>query len=181
MKIRDLISQCLNNNKKAWEEFVYTYSKFIKNVLYRYLNNSNDIDDIMQEIFLRLLKNNFKILKNFKGETEFSFLSYLKSITVSTCKNYIKKNWKRDVPIDEANISDIAYNPVDTILKKISVKRLMNSIHKLPLIYRDSMVLLSKGYKQKEIAEILKLNIKTVGTRIIRGKKMLKKYLKEFY
>lgn len=180
MKIKELITACLDNNKKAWERFVRDYSKFIKNVLYRYFGVSDDVDDIMQEVFLRLLKNNFRLLKNFKGDSEFSFLSYLKKIVISTGKNYIKKNWKRNISIEEISIAEIGYNPEESILKKISVKKLMDSIYKLPIIYRDVMLLLAKGYKQKEIAEILNLNIKTVGSRILRGREKLKKYLKEF-
>ncbi len=180
MNINTLITECINSNNVAWKKFVKNYTGFVKNVIYYFITNRTDIDDILQNVFLRLLKNDFKLLKNFKGETEISFLAYLKSITLSTTKNYIKKHYK-EIPYKELenNIIDNIFNPEDITIKKIKIENLKKSIMELPIEYRDVFSFLIKGYKHKEISQILKISINTVSTRIKRGKEKLKKIMKE--
>ncbi len=93
MEIRELIDACINRSKKAWEILVKKYAPIIKRIIERKYKNfpSEEIEDLLQEVFKRLIDNNFKILRKFKGDNEKIFIAYMKKITHSTCCNYIKK------------------------------------------------------------------------------------------
>ena len=81
MKEREFIRSCLRHDKAAWDEFVDRYSRLIFNYIYgvfriKGVNFTPDtVEELFQEIFLSLLKDNFKKLRQFKGKNKASLAS----------------------------------------------------------------------------------------------------------
>lgn len=138
---------------------VYKYSQTVAKIAFSYLKNTADAEDITQEIFLTLMQ------KEPKFENEEHLKAWLIRVTINKCKNHLKSSWfKKNNPIPE----DMPYLPREQNELLLAVLSL-NVKYRLPihLFYYE-------GYSIKEIAEILEERMATIGTRLARGRKILK-------
>lgn len=120
-------------------------------------------DDVVQEVFLRLIKGNTKF------ESEEHIKAWLIRVTLNCSKNVFSNSWfKKTVPLSEEIVfeskekSDVYYAVAD-----------------LPRKYRTVIHLFYyEGFSVAEIAKILKSKESTVKSQLHRGREMLKEKLK---
>ena len=99
-----LIKACAESieNQKAWLEFLRRFDRHIKlSVLraYRFFSINllkkdtvkEDIKDLVQEVYIRLFKNDCKVLKNFKPKHDDAIYAYLAIMSTSVVKDFFKK------------------------------------------------------------------------------------------
>lgn len=78
---RNLLERCLQHKPRAWEDFVDRFMGLVVHVANhtataRSVRLSNaDRDDLCSEVFLAVVKNNFALLRNFRGKS--SLATYL--------------------------------------------------------------------------------------------------------
>ena len=142
------------------------------------IRNSNDADDLLQDIFLKVYIN----LNDYDADLPFS--SWLYRIAHNETVSFFRKKNVRPVSIasEEANrlfenISD-GIDFTESVNAKINADLLRKALLELEKQYRDVLILKfleEKSYN--EIADILTIPIGTVGTLISRGKKQLKDIL----
>jgi RNA polymerase sigma factor (sigma-70 family) len=95
----EFVQRCVQADKLAWDEFVDKYSRLI----YKYINcvlkqnnpglaTLDNVNDIFQEIFLNLTKENFKKLRTFKAKNGSSLASWLRQVTINYTLDYLKKH-----------------------------------------------------------------------------------------
>lgn len=100
MDERGLIQGCLKQDKAAWDEFVDRYSRLIYNYIHSVYKikgvgcRPDTVNELFQEIFLSLIKDNFHKLRQFKGKNNASLASWLRVITINFCLNYLKRDNK---------------------------------------------------------------------------------------
>lgn len=94
----DFVKKCTKGDKGAWDEFITKYSRLIYNYIHSILKvksidylTSDSINDLFQEIFLLLLKDNFKKLRSFKAKNGCSLASWLRQVTVNATIDYVRK------------------------------------------------------------------------------------------
>lgn len=151
--------------------------------LYRYIRRQTDApheecEDILQEVFLKT----YRYLHSFDPSLSFSTWIY-RIAHNETISHFRKRSVRpRTIPEEEGELylQNIA-TEIDMI-EEIDTKALQHSIReslsKLGPKYTDVLILRyleEKSYE--EISDILKLPIKTVGTRINRAKSKLKTLL----
>lgn len=138
---------------------VHKYSKTVVKTAFSYLKNTADAEDIMQEVFLSLMQKQ----SEFKSEEHLK--AWLIRVTINKCKNHLKSSWfKSNNPIPE----DIPYLTQEQ-------NELLTAVLSLNIKYRIPIHLFYyEGYSIKEIAEILDERVATIGTRLARGRKILK-------
>ena len=101
MPLRDidskLIDRCLGKEPGAWNDFVDRYMGLIYHVIQHVayarsrLLTTEDVEDIAAEIFLKIVDNDYAVLKKFKGMS--SLPTYLTVIARRTCvKELIKRH-----------------------------------------------------------------------------------------
>ena len=84
----ELIQGCIKEDKAAWDAFVDKFSRLIYStihhtiMLYGRPRGQCQIKDIFQDIFVSIMENDYKVLKDFKGRNGCKFSSYLSTITV---------------------------------------------------------------------------------------------------
>ena len=140
------------------------YAEDVFRLALSYLHNRQDAEDICQSVFLKLLDHK-KPLK--KGSEK----SWLLTCAANACKDHLKSFWrKRMVALD------------DTItFSGESDKELWEAVNTLPPKYRVVVHLYYyEGYRQDEIADILKISRTAVQTRMSRAREQLKEVLKEY-
>lgn len=105
----EFVQRCTQGDKTAWDEFVDKYSRLI----YKYINcilkqnnpglaQPENINDIFQEIFVILSKENFRKLQTFKAKNGCSLASWLRQVVVNYTFDYLKKH-RPALSLDEEN------------------------------------------------------------------------------
>ena len=134
-------------------DFDEIFEQYFDKVYYKVLGivkNSDDAEDISQEVFISVYKN----LKKFKGES--SIYTWIYRIAINKTYDFLKKN-KTMLEINEEILS-LEYN-IDMDRDMILAEKLK----KISMQEREFVILKDLyGYKLKEIAEMKDMNLSTV-------------------
>lgn len=171
-EIHLLVLESKKGNQKAQMQLYDLHCAAMFAISCRYLNNTEEAKDAMQDGFLKAFLN----LNSYDVTTNFS--AWLKTIIINTCIDKLKKKKLETVslekyPLEISNDEDWNFD------SKISKKQIIATIEKIDLKYQLVIKLyLMEGYDHQEIASILKIPIKTSRTHLRRGKLALRNLLK---
>jgi len=143
------------------------YAENVYRLAYSYTGSAADAQDIVQNVFLKLLQKNIKI-------SEDKEKAYLMQMVVNACRDHLRAaSIRKNVPYEEYLASERDNLPGEE-------SDLLHSLSLLPDNYRAVIHLhYYEGYTLKEISEILKLSVSAVSMRLTRGREMLKELMKE--
>ena len=146
--------------EKQYREIVEKYSDMIYRIAYQRVLNQYDAEDIVQEVFVKLLcnKNYFR-----DGEHVKAWL-----ITVNLCVNY-KKKLARQKTISASQLEIPFTEPEREILEELYLLSDEDRII-LYLYYYEE-------YKIREIAKILRQKQNTINSKLTRARNKLKKIM----
>ncbi len=177
MNIEDdhqIIQSCLSGNTESFRHLVDKYQVRIINTCYKYTKNSDDAEDVAQEVFIKAYSN----LSNFKFDSK--FYSWLYRIAVNTSLNYInskeKRREKETISEESCQIDDNSHNndPKDYYDLVELASRIQPLIDKLPEDLRALIELYEiYDYTYEEISKKLSMPIGTVRSRLHRARNML--------
>ncbi len=154
MKKEEEIFELLKTNRKLGIEELYkNYSKLVYGVIYSILKNTDETEDVLQNVFVKIFK-----LDNEKLPTK-SHLSWLYSVAKNETINYIKKHSKEK---NYESLYEITDN--DTEIEKVLDKEYFNKlIENLPPKQQEILSLkIVSNLSFKEIANILNMKIPAV-------------------
>jgi RNA polymerase sigma factor (sigma-70 family) len=188
-KLLSLIGACLQGKEEAWHSFVSHYGKVVRGCLLGYFRgNAQKIDEVTQQVFIKLWKAG---LRDFRGTNRYQFLSYLKQITINEAKTYFRSTagQNKEVSLNQdpassgsdvsvADIASEAPNPEESTIVTERIEILTNHIHDLSLEQQQIFLMKWKGYKDKEIAQLLAIAEGTVASSYSRTLERLKKSVK---
>lgn len=149
------------------ENAVREYTQMVLNIAYTYTKNSYDAEDIAQDVFLALYKNIWKI------NSEEYIKAWLIRVTINKSKNYMKTAWIRKRCEMPDMQRDMSSNKTGDLLHAVLS---LDEKYKIPIY-----LMYYEGYSIKEIAKIIKIKPATVGTRLKRGREILKNILGDDY
>ena len=196
MNTEELVEKCVKRNKHAWNEFVRQYESLVRRAVLYKLNRMNsrslksEADDIVQEVFLVLWKDN-KL-------TSLKDLSCLKSwlvlVTINKTLTYCKRRWKdqqktrslnQGLAEDGFTLEDVipsgAFDPREALEVKEMAEHAKKEMSYLKRKERRVLELsLIEGKKQIDIAEIMDMPTGTVASLIRRAKKQVREGIKEY-
>lgn len=144
---------------------VEEFSNMIYKIAYQNVLSIADAEDIVQEVFIKLIKNRTKCFENREH-----LKAWLIKVTINQCRDFRRLFMRRkEIPTDN----------LPHILKKNEIA-ILEEISQLPKDERNIIYLYYyEGYKIKEIAEILNKNQNTVNSKLIRGRKKLRTLIEE--
>lgn len=179
---KEILISCKKYNREALAYLFSECEKYLYNLCYGYTQNASDALDLVQEIYIKI----FKGISTFNEDMPFQ--PWLRRVAVNTCLNF-KRHDKRNVVSLNFNYNDeyekqdmIAsdYNMEELVITRSDNKLLRDNIKKLSYDYR--MIITLRFYEELsygEIAELLKIPIGTVKTKLYRAKNLLKKNMKD--
>ena len=97
---RELVQKFIAKDKQSYDLFVRKYTKLIYNSIYRTLElkgykiEADLVEDLHQEVFYSLIKNDFAKLKTFKWERNCSLATWLGVVTRNLVLNFIRTDSK---------------------------------------------------------------------------------------
>ena len=171
INLQNLIIESKKGNHLAQIQIYDKYYQAMYNVAYRYLRNSEDAKDAMQEAFLKAFSN----LNAFEERKTFG--AWLKRIVINQSLDVLKKK-KIELIYDDhyyvEAIDDIV--EVDFVITRDHVINAINGLsEKYALILNLYLI---EGYDHVEISDILNIPVKTSRIQLYRGKKLLKESIK---
>jgi RNA polymerase sigma-70 factor (family 1) len=175
-KTEEIIHRLRNEDKSAVDElFSYYYARlylFSKSIL----KVENGIDDILQEVFIKIWLNRQKI-----GNAE-TFNAYIFTITKNEVLNLIRANLRDHTFRDELFLQAVAQeyhtqNKIEFDEIKAAIDKIVAGLPEK----RQQVFILSRteGLSNKEIAQQLNIAEKTVEDHITHAIRHLKNSLKE--
>jgi len=90
-----LIEGCVNGDAAAWEEFMRRYHRLIAGVVFRTTqkwgkSTPTTMDDLIQETYLKLCADEYRLLRAYKPKHPDAIYGYLKVITTSVVHDRFK-------------------------------------------------------------------------------------------
>src|SRR3990172_11636710 len=169
---KDILGLASEGDIDSFEKIYRAACGFVYNVVLRVTGNREDAEEITQDVFLKVYRN----LKNFKFSS--SFKTWLYRITVNTALNHHRKELKQQkyktlndydckteiTPCQSKDIEDNeeSKHQADKLLVQLSADQ------------RTCVVLRNiEGLSYQEIADVLKINVNTVRTRLKRAREKL--------
>ena len=171
-----IVKEAAAKNPAAFSQLIFLYKKRIVAVGRRFFYNQNDIDDFLQEVFIKIYEN----LDKFQGNSRFS--TWITRIAYNTAINF-KTRTKKSESLCEETQSNLVSNyetPEETQLKQLTREAINNAVKLLPENYKKCIELyFYNNMTYEEIAETTDIPLNTVKTYIFRAKKELYQKLKE--
>jgi RNA polymerase sigma factor (sigma-70 family) len=165
MSDQQIIKLCARHDRKAQQELYDKYSHLLLGVCLRYSGDKAEAEDILQESFLKIFFN----IKDFKGLG--CFTGWLRKVTVNTAITHYHKNlkYRYNVDIDEYVSAETGSSGFEEDF--FTSDELFRVLNELPAGFRMVFNLYAvEGYKHKEIAEMLGIDINTSKSQYSRAK-----------
>ena len=146
-------------------QMVKEYRKTIYTVCYFYSKDSEEVNDLYQEILINLWKG----FEKFRGES--SLKTWIWRVSLNTCNNQERKK-KSSVQTIPLSIDIDLYNDDDVQSKQIQM--LYDRINRLDVFDRAIILLWLENMNYQDIADVVGISLSNVTTRLFRIKEQLK-------
>ncbi len=153
------------------EDYFRRHYLLIFRVAFTQVKNHADAEDVLQEVFVRLLKYRPEF------ENEEHERAWLVRTTMNLCRDLMKSKWRRTtVGMEKIPEAERAYFKVPYLEQDDTLWAVLE----LPVKYRECLYFFYyEDYSVREIARILEIPENTVKTNLRRGREALKTTLKK--
>jgi RNA polymerase sigma-70 factor (ECF subfamily) len=171
----DLIERCRAHERAAHDELYTRFRRQVAGNLYRVLGDRNDLDDLVQEVFVIA----FRGLERFRGDARLS--TWLYRICVNVALGRIRSRKRKPAPIGMPDLDSAAVDPSmterpETPERSLERRRDQESVYRAldQLAPKKRIVLYLheiEGLDLKEIAYLVDSNPVTVRTRLFYARR----------
>jgi RNA polymerase sigma-70 factor (ECF subfamily) len=172
----ELLALIQDGNGQAFAVLVERHTQRFYRLAYRYLQNKEAAEDVVQDAFIKLWENP----SLWQSQRSSKFTTWFYRIVVNLCLDLCKR--KKPVPLeDESSLID-EREPVDEIMIRLQEQQaLEKEIAALPERQRTALNLcFDEGLSNQEAADVMGLNLKALQSLIMRAKTTLKERMKAY-
>lgn len=187
-----MIEASRSGDRAAVDELVRAYQGRVYNFAMRMCRNAEDAKDILQETFLGMLRS----IKDFRGDSKFT--TWLYRIASNAClkkrrRGVFEPEPGQELSLDELmprpgsdgrkpEIADWSQDAERALLRGELSERMEAAIDRLPREYKVVLVLRDvEGFSAEETAEMLKLSIPAVKSRLHRARVFVRRELAGYF
>lgn len=155
----------MESNEFGFTQVILKHKSTIYAVCYMFAKDRNEIDDLFQEVLIRLWKG----FDSFRGQADIK--TWIYRVSLNTCLDYDKKKRRRGerVPLS------VDIDPFDdTDDRALQTRQLYSRINKLGLVDRGLILLWLEGLSYDEIAAVIGISAGSVSVRLVQIKNKLK-------
>ena len=169
---KQIIDGCCRKNRKAQKALFDKYASVLLGVCMRYAGRRDVAEDILQDGFVKIYVN----IKDYSGKG--SFINWMKKIMINTAITHYHRNLKHQYHHDIEEIKETEVAGFEFETGEFTREELFMIVQELPEGYRMAFNLYAmEGYKHKEIAEMLGINVNTSKSQYSRAKSLIRKKL----
>lgn len=171
----ETITRAQSGDDEAFSEIIRVYRKRILGTVYRMISRGDDVEDVGQEVFVRL----YDSIRQLR--TPQVFEPWLYRLTVNACYDYLRRK-RREVDIRMADLSEEQVVAIDAALSgrraiedshKEGAKELLEAV--LGRVSEEDRLLLVlkeiEGLSLKELSTVYKVNTNVLKVRLFRARK----------
>ena len=174
-----LVARVQAGDKAAFDLLVLKYQRKILRLLSRMLRDQSEIEDVMQEAFIKA----YRALPQFRGDS--AFYTWLYRIAINTARNWMASQSRRpSSPSLHQSEDGETFDEIDNLTDNNTPESLLASreiaasvnvtIQALPAELRTAIVLREiEGLSYEEIAQAMGCPIGTVRSRIFRAREAI--------
>lgn len=181
----DLMGFVQKGREAAFSELVIRYKDRLHNFLFRYTQNHQDCEDLVQETFLRVHKSRHSYERIAK------FSTWMYTIAINLAKSLYKKKKKmqlvsihkneNDPDAFEILLEDNLMLQDEELHQNLSLQKLEKALASLQSEFRNVVILRDiEQLSYEEISEKLNVPMGTVKSRINRGRAQISKKIGEY-
>jgi len=167
-KEKQIIGQIKAGDEKAFKQLYDYYANYALRTVYSMTRNKADASDIVQETFIKV----YRHIESFQEDK--SFKAWFYRILINETRTFMARKSRQAIAVEEEKVLDYFAEQTDNE----SDEQLYSALAELRAT--DRSILMLKyiiGFKEKEIAEMLELNINTVKSRLYQARNRLKRKL----
>lgn len=177
----ELMLRVRDGDREAFNSLMDRFERPVLNVIYRYLQDYDAAQDLMQETFLRV----YRARERYEVRSKFS--TWLFQIAVNLCLNERRsRSYRSHASIEALSGQEVprefqdtgTLQPGEALRKAETVRLVREAVQSLPDEER-AMVILARWEEKSydEIARIMGCTVDAVKSRLYRAKKMLRERL----
>jgi len=177
-----LVSRTLVGDDEAFEELVRLYYDRLRAMVFHHLHREDDLDDALQDIFLRA----YQALPRFRKRS--NFYTWLFRIASNYCVDRLRKRRIETVSLNgaeerdaiEARLPQAPESPEEKLTSSERIRLVRQALLRLDPMHQTIIVLRElEGLSYEEIMESLNIGMGTVKSRLARARAELKRILEE--
>lgn len=177
---RQILDRCLQREAGAWEDFVDRFLGVFIHVITQSAHarsirlSQPDIEDLCSEIFVTLLKNEFAVLRHFKGRS--SLASYLTVVSRRiVVKSLIKRKQLAAMGHVDAHQSSMEASRAEEFQRLSDTEEVRMLVSQLPASEANIVRLYHlEGKSYREISHLLGIPENSVGPTLFRARERMK-------
>ena len=175
----EIIERAARGDMRAFEEVYKTFSPAVYTIAFNITHSRQDAEEAAQDVFVKIYKN----LRYFKFES--SFGTWVYRIAVNTAINIYKgrdRHRRNAVNFDEVgDVTDPQFSASkDAIERESAESKVASLLMCLSTEHRSCLILRElEGLDYKEMADVLKIPLNTVRSRLKRARKALVDYCRQ--
>ncbi len=162
-----LLQKMTTKDISAFDEIYERFSQIVYNLSYKVLNNRNDAEEVVQEVFVQIW-NKASTYENKRGAVSTWIINITRSRAIDKLRSL--KNIKNTSYVDNEILDLIA--PKNIFIEDANEKKdiINNALQKIPREQRDVInTVYFHGTTHIEAAELLNVPVGTVKTRLRLG------------
>ena len=173
---QELLALIQDGSHQAFAELVQRHTERFYRLAYRYAQNRETAEDLVQDAFVRLWENP----ASWRPDRNSKFTTWFYRIVVNLCLDWQKK--KRPIPLDEnMPLADEGESADEAMIRSQEQRLLEKEIAALPERQRTALNLcFDEGLSNQEAAEAMGVNLKALQSLIMRAKTTLKERMKAY-
>lgn len=157
-------------------ELIERYGHQILRTAYMYLKDRQKAEDVSQEVFIKLYRNN-PIFTSPDHEK-----AWLLRVTINLCKDQLKSFWSKRIVLDDTKEGASMRDTSDIALDNEQARQLFHAVLSLPENFKTPIILYYyHGMTSAQIAKIISTPEATVRSRLKRGREKLKTKLSNLW
>ncbi len=106
----------LRGDSAAWKSFVRRYGGLVVAAVRGVAPAPGEIEDLTQEVFLRLCKDDFRLLRSY-DPARAALSTWITIVARSTARDALRRRRAESVPLEAVPESQLAVDPVDPVGK----------------------------------------------------------------